>query len=159
MPVVSEHEVTASISVLGRREQVWDVLCDFGRAEEWVENTLEVLRYDVPAQLGATYDERARLSGIWTSVIRWTVTGFEPLVWLRMEGDGARAIRHLTLEYRVEQCDDVTEVSSTYSYLPRFGPIGALLKLLVRSNVVADQCRSLRTLAHVVESGSASDDS
>jgi hypothetical protein len=153
MPVEGEHRVTASITVLARPEPVWDVLCDFQRCAEWVENSLEVLQADAVAELGATFTERARLSGIFTCELRWTVSAFEPPTRLALNGEGARAIRDLELEYRLEEYGNATEVSSTYSYVPRFGPIGAALKLLVRSNVVADQSRSLRTLAHVVERG------
>jgi hypothetical protein len=153
MPLASEHRVTASITVLSRPELVWNVLCDFPRNAEWVENTLEVLHGDAVAALGATYTERARLSGVWTCELRWTVTAFEPPRRMQLQGEGARAIRDLGLEYVLEEVGDGSEVSSTYSYLPRFGPIGAALELVVRGNVVADQSRSLRTLSHVVEQG------
>jgi hypothetical protein len=151
VPLFSEHRVTATVTIHAAPERVWDVLCDFRNCADWVENTLEVLRGDVATGVGATYVERARLSGMWTSELEWSVTAFDPPTELHLMGEGTRAPKDLRLEYVLEPHGEDTEVSSTYSYLPRHGPFGALVQLIVKGNVVADQCRSLRTLAHVVE--------
>lgn len=145
------HLVTATVAVEADPEDVWHVLCDVHRYPDWLENTIEVRRGEVLDAVGSTYAERARLSGMWTAELVWTVTDFVRPTLLRMTGDGARPIRDLELEYRVERGDERTDVSSTYAYAPRFWPLGAVLQLVVRSNVVADQCRSLRTLARVAE--------
>jgi uncharacterized protein YndB with AHSA1/START domain len=133
--------------------RVWEVLCDATRFADWVENTIEVHRGEALQGVGSTYAERFRLSGMLTSDVQWTVVEFEPPGLLRMKGEGARAVRELELEYRVDAEGERSEVSSTYAYLPRFGVLGVLLQLIVRGNVVADQCRSLRTLAQVAEEG------
>lgn len=148
------HLVTASVTIDASPDAVWDVLCDVPRHADWVENTIEVLGGEPLTGVGDRFTERARLSGMWTSELRWSVTEFSRPTRLTLQGDGARPVRELTLAYDLDPGDASTEVSSTYSYVPRFGPLGALLQLVVRGNVVADQCRSLRTLAQVVETSS-----
>lgn len=145
--------MTATVTIDATPARVWAVLCDVTRYADWVENTIEVLRGDALDGVGSTYSERARLSGMLTSELEWTVVEFEPPTLLRMRGEGARATRHLELEYRIDAAGEGSEVSSTYAYVPGFGVLGVLVQLVVRGNVVADQCRSLRTLAQVAEEG------
>lgn len=151
MGLATQHRVTAMTTIAAPREYVWRVLCDMGRYEAWIENTLELLHADEVASLGATFEERARLSGFWTSVVHWTVMGFDPPSRLVFMGRGARGVRDLTFEVELEPLDGGTEIASTYAYVPRFGLLGTLLELVVRGNVVADQKRSLRTFALLVE--------
>jgi hypothetical protein len=133
---------------LGR---VWALVSDISRYADWVEPTIEVLRADDEIGLGACYEERTRLSGFWTATTRWTVTEFEPMARITLIGDGPSAVRALALELTLEANDEGTEVTSTYSYLTRFGLLGTLLELVVRGNVVNDQRRSLRTLSYLAE--------
>jgi uncharacterized protein YndB with AHSA1/START domain len=149
--VGSEHRVTAATTVAASLERVWTLATDMGRYQDWVESTIEVLRADDEMALGARYEERTRLSGFWTATTRWTVNEFEPMARIAFIGDGAPTVRGLTLELTFEASAEGTEVTSTYSYLMRYGLLGTLLELVVRGNVVNDQRRSLRTLSYLAE--------
>ena len=95
--------------------------------------------------------ERTRLSGFWTATTTWTVTECEPKERIAFEAHGAPAVRSLSLVVTLREQPEGTEVATTYAYALRFGVLGALLELIVRSNVVADQRRSLRTLSFLAE--------
>lgn len=149
----SEHRVTAETTVQASADRVWSLVCDMRHYDDWVESTLEVLSADEEIGIGARYVERTRLSGLWTATTHWTVTDFQPLRQLTFVAVGAPVVRDLVLELMLTPGDEGTDVASTYSYLTRFGPLGALLELIARGNVVNDQRRSLRTLSYLAERG------
>jgi carbon monoxide dehydrogenase subunit G len=149
--VASEHRVTAEITVAAPLDVVWTFVSDLAGYADWVETTIEVLSADDELCLGAAFEERTRLSGIWTATTRWTVTELQPSERVTFVGDGPKAVRALALELTLSANGATTEVTSTYSYRTRYGPLGALLELIVRGNVVNDQRRSLRTLSYLAE--------
>ena len=149
--MASEHRVTAATTVPATLERVWSLVCDMRHYADWVESTIEVLRADDEIGIGARYEERTRLSGLWTATTQWTVIELEPMTRVAFVAEGAPAVRSLGLELTLAAHDDGIEVASTYSYLTRFGPLGTLLELVVRGNVVNDQRRSLRTLSYLAE--------
>jgi uncharacterized protein YndB with AHSA1/START domain len=149
--VASEHRVTAATTVPAPLERVWSIVSDLHRYADWVESTIEVLRADDEIGPGARYEERTRLSGLWTATTQWTVTEFAPMERIAFVAEGPRVVRSLALEMTLERHEEGTEVATTYSYRMRYGPLGALLELVVRGNVVNDQRRSLRTLSYLAE--------
>ncbi len=151
--MASEHRVTAATSVPAPLERVWSFVRDMSRYADWVESTIHVVRADDEIALGASYEERTRLTGLWTATTRWTVTEFQPMRRVTFIAEGAPVVRSLELELTLEATDEGTEVASTYSYYMRYGLFGALLELVVRGNVVNDQRRSLRTLSYLAEHG------
>jgi uncharacterized protein YndB with AHSA1/START domain len=149
--VASEHRVTAETTVPAPLARVWSLVADLHRYADWVESTIEVLRADDEVAPGARYEERTRLSGLWTATTCWTITELQPGARIAFAADGVRAVRDLTLVLTLQQVAGGTAVTSTYAYLTRFGPLGSVLELVVRGNVVNDQRRSLRTLSHLAE--------
>jgi uncharacterized protein YndB with AHSA1/START domain len=149
--VASQHRVTAVTTIPASLERVWTIVSDMSGYADWIESTIEVIRADPEIALGAHYEERTRLSGFWTAATTWTVTDCQPNERISFVADGAAAVRSLALELTLRELKEGTEVATTYSYSLRFGPLGTLLELIVRSNVVADQRRSLRTLSYLAE--------
>ena len=151
--MASEHRVTAETTMHASTERVWSIVSDLSGYADWVESTIDVIRADPVIALGACYEERTRLSGFWTATTTWTVTDCEPNRRICFVADGAPPVHSLALELSLREVANGTAVATTYSYGLRFGLLGTLLELIVRSNVVADQRRSLRTLSYLAERG------
>jgi Polyketide cyclase / dehydrase and lipid transport len=62
-----------SILVDADAETVWALACAVLRYPEWVSVTLEILQCGNQVATGATYAERTRVLGPFTTVGRWTV--------------------------------------------------------------------------------------
>lgn len=149
--VAREHRVTASIEVHAPVEVIWDVLTRFSDYGDWLESTTEVLRADDDAVVGASFEERSRISGVWMATIRWTVTELHPQERLAFRGEGVRLLDGLGFAVDLTAEDDATALSLTLWYTPRYGAVGSALDVLTRSNVTNDQKRSVRTLAMLAE--------
>ena len=148
-----EHREFAATAVDAPVGEVWDLLCATERYDAWIESTTEVLATDGDARLGASFEERSRISGLWMATIRWTVTEFEPERRLAFEGTGVAVVTGLGFSVDLAPVDHATEVTLTLWYTPRFGPLGSFLELVTRSNVRNDQKRTVRTLASLAEHG------
>jgi uncharacterized protein YndB with AHSA1/START domain len=149
--VAREHREFASTTAAAPVEEVWRLLAATDRYAEWVESTVEVLRTDGAARIGASFEERSRISGLWMATIRWTVTELEVHRRLAFEGTGVAVLRGLGFSVDLEAVGDATEVTITLWYTPRFGPLGTFLDVVTRGNVTNDQKRSVRTLAFLAE--------
>lgn len=146
-----EHREFATTTVAAPAGTVWDLLCALDRYGEWLESTTELLATDGEARLGAIFEERSRISGVWMATIRWTVTEFEPLRRLAFEGTGVAVVTGLGFAVDLEAVGPATELTLSLWYRPRFGPLGTFLDWVTRSNVTNDQKRSVRTLAFLAE--------
>lgn len=151
--MTTDHRVTAFTSVSAPLDEVWGSLCNTSRYDEWVESTIHVVSSEGAARLGSIYEERTRLSGFWTASTRWEVVEFTPPHHLTFDGSGISAVSSIRIAFDVRETDSGTEVSSTYSYSMRFGLVGSLIEFGFKNNVTAEQRRSLRTFAILVESG------
>ena len=149
--VVQEHRESASISIDAPLDTVWELLCQLDRYVEWVESTLAFIASDGHAALGASYVERSRISGFWTATIRWHVVEIVPSLRIVFEGAGVAPVTGLGYSVEVAPDDDRTEFTLTLWYTPRFGPVGALVEMAVRSNVNAEHRRSVRTFSILAE--------
>jgi uncharacterized membrane protein len=149
--VAHEHREFAATTAAAPAEAVWALLVAMPRYDEWLESTTVVLASDDEARLGAGFEERSRLSGLWMATIRWTVTEFEPSRRIAFEGTGASVVSGLGFSVDLEAHGPATEVTLTLWYTPRFGPLGTVLERVTRANVTNDQKRSVRTLAFLAE--------
>jgi hypothetical protein len=149
--MTNEHRVTAGTDVHAPIETVWDFLCRFGDYADWLESTTKVLRADDEVAIGAGFDERSRLSGLWMATIHWTLTELEPLRRMAFHGEGVTMLDGLGFSVDLAGNGATTELSITLWYTPRFGVLGWALDVLTRSNVTNDQKRSVRTLATLAE--------
>ncbi len=146
-----EHRVTVATDVDAPIEVVWDLLCRFSGYADWLESTIEVLSFDDEAEVGAGFEERSRISGLWTATIRWTLTEVAPESRMEFRGEGVRVIEGLGFAVDVADRGEAVEVQLTLWYTPRYGPLGSALDVLTRSNVTNDQRRSVSTLATLAE--------
>jgi carbon monoxide dehydrogenase subunit G len=149
--VAREHREFVSTTVAAPIAAVWALVRRMDRYDEWIESTTELLRTDGEARLGAGFEERSRISGLWMATIRWTVTVCEPGRRLVFGGSGVAVLTGFGFAIDVEPLGEATEVTLTLWYTPRFGPLGTFLDVVTRSNVTNDQKRSIRTLAFLAE--------
>jgi hypothetical protein len=145
------HRVAAGVEILAPIEDVWALVCQLRRYDEWVESTIEVRSADEVAGMGARWQERSRISGVWLATIEWRVTEFVAPTRIAFEGTGVAMVRRLGFSIDLEAVAAGTHCELTLWYSPRFGPIGFLLDLLTRSNVTNDQKRTVRSLAFLAE--------
>jgi len=125
------------------------------RYGEWIESTIEVLEADPHMAVGASFEERSRVSGLFTATLRWTAREVEPLARIAFDGEGVTIVQGLGFAVDLSERGASTEFALTLSYTPRFGPIGSLVDWLTRSNVTNDQKRSVRTFAILAEDPSS----
>ncbi len=137
-----ETEIVASVDLPQPPTMVWEYLCDTTRYSEWVESTLKMIRVDGPARLGATYQERTRISGPWKSTTTWRVTEFDPPRRQVHEGVGVATAKDMTLELTLEPSGEGTHLTMTIRYTPRFGPVGVVIDRAVEGKVQRAQQRS-----------------
>jgi Polyketide cyclase / dehydrase and lipid transport len=149
--VNAEHLVTATTDAHAPTEVVWGLLCRFGDYADWLESTVRVLRADEEVALGAGFEERSRISGVWMATIRWTLTELDPFRRMAFHGEGVAVLDDLGFSVDLTDRGTSSELSITLWYTPRLGPLGWALDVLTRANVTNDQKRSVRTLATLAE--------
>lgn len=126
--MAAERRIVASVTVPAPQQKVWELVCDTSRYAEWVEDTVEVVRTDGSAAEGSTYDERNAILGPIKGSSRWTVVEHEPPRRSLHRGEGIPIASSLSIEMALQPVgDDATEVTLTFRYEPRFGPLGSLL--------------------------------
>ena len=142
-----EHRIAASATISAPQEKVWELLSDTSRYAEWVESTLEVVRTDGVARLGATYDERTRIAGPWKTSTHWRVTEFDPPHRQVHEGTGVGTVQGLG--YRVS-CFGQRRWDRALNHLsvtPRFGLLGVVIAKVVTGTITAEQRRGVASFA------------
>jgi carbon monoxide dehydrogenase subunit G len=109
-------------------ERAWVLISDTERYPEWVTGTDQVTRTDGPAREGSTYDERNTILGPIKGSSRWTVVEHEPPRLSVHRGEGIPIASTMSIEFALQPAGDAaTEVTLTFLYEPRFGPLGGLL--------------------------------
>lgn len=105
-------------------DEVWEVLEDVRRLEDWSPSTTAV---DAPARLtaaGDTFTQTVRVGGrSFTS--RWTVERFEAARRLTLSGRVAPGVR-VEMDEALREVPDGVEVCLTMRYDLPFGPLGRL---------------------------------
>ena len=150
--MAGRRSVTVSRVIPAPPEEIWRILDDTSRYAEWVEQTTQVTRNDGEAVVGATYDERNTVVGPIKGSSRWRVVERDPGRYSRHEGEGLPLVANVAIEFRTEPAGESTEVTSTLSYDPTLGPIGALIDKAAHSQTVAAQEKSLANLEELVRS-------
>lgn len=145
-----EKSVVASVDVHAPPEQVWEIACDTSRYAEWVESTLQVTRTDGPARLGATYDERTRISGPWKASTHWRVTEFDAPRRQVHAGEGVATAKDMAVIIELAPSGPNTHLTLTIRYTPRYGVIGAVIDRGIAGKLRRAQQRSANTFAALV---------
>jgi uncharacterized protein YndB with AHSA1/START domain len=151
MPTPSSIVTTTTIHA--PIERVWEFVCDASRYDEWVADTLQVLRADSPLVLGSTYEELTRIAGPWKAKTRWRVTEFEPPRRQVHAGEGVAIATDMTVAIELLPAGDETQYTLTVRYTPKFGVVGAIVDAAVRGTIKRSQQRSAEVLARLVGTG------
>lgn len=146
----SEQSVVVSADVPAPPEQVWAIACDTSRYAEWVESTLQVTSTDGPARLGATYDERTRISGPWKASTHWRVTEFDAPHRQVHAGEGVATAKDMAVIIELAPSGPNTHFTLTIRYTPRFGFIGAVIDRAIAGKLRRAQQRSANAFAALV---------
>jgi hypothetical protein len=153
----SEHRETAATTIAAPLDVVWDLVTDIARFPDWIESTLEIVHVDGGIALGASYVERSRISGFFTSTICWRVAQYEPRRRVEYTGSGVSVLSRLGYSVEIEPVGSATEFTLELWYLPRFGPLGSFMEVAARSNVNAEHRRSVATFSILAERRASGD--
>jgi uncharacterized protein YndB with AHSA1/START domain len=154
--VAAEHLVEASTTVAAPLAPVWRYLRRLDQYPEWIESSLELVRADPIAMVGAELVEHARVLGFFTATITWRVVDLEEEHRIVFEGSGVPTIGGLGFAVVLEPAEGSTEFTLTLWYTPKYGVLGSVIEFLAHGGVNADHKRSARTFAILAERASGS---
>ena len=145
-------QVTAQIHIDAPKEKVWDVLADLGGIYKWNPGVVRshstseqkqgvgATRHCDLQMMGGRLEERAVE---WREGEGYTIDVYESSLPMKNKVD-----------FSIEPADDGTRVSATVDYQIKYGPLGALLDVLVvRRQVKKGFTDLLAGLKHYVETG------
>jgi len=121
-------EVTVSEEVPIGREQVWALMSDLSRLEEWL-GLHEAWRSEVPSEIAAGIELSSIVSfkGM-RNRIAWTVEEFQPPSRISLVGDGKGGTKASLRLMAADAGDNVTkiELHSKFSNPALVGPLGRM---------------------------------
>jgi uncharacterized protein YndB with AHSA1/START domain len=118
--------VTASIHIDARPEEVWKLVMDPGRLDDWVTIHRGLGRVDAgPPRVGYKMDQHIHLRGVSLDV-HWTLVECDPGARAVWEGRGPARSRAHT-EYVLRSEDGGTRFDYRNEFRTPFGPIGAIV--------------------------------
>jgi uncharacterized protein YndB with AHSA1/START domain len=143
--------VTVSIDIAATPQEVWDVIMDPHKLEDWV--TIHRKLRDVsddPLKDQSEMDQQLCLRGVNFSV-KWTVVEFDPPHHAVMEGRGP-ARSHARIEDRLTEHDGGTRFEYINEFHAPGGPLGAAAsRVLVGGVPQREASRSLEQLKSLLE--------
>jgi uncharacterized protein YndB with AHSA1/START domain len=145
-----QTSIIASAVIPASPERVWQIAGDTSRYPEWVEGTLRMIHTSGPTRVGATYEELTRIAGPWKSVTRWRVTEWDPPRRQVHQGEGISTSKDTAVIIELSPAGQDTNFTLTVRYMPRFGPVGALIDRVVRGSITRSQQRSAQAFAALV---------
>jgi uncharacterized membrane protein len=144
--------VTASVEIDAPSDEVWDVVMDPDRLEDWVTIQRRLSRVsDRPLRQGSTLVQSLRLRGA-TFKVRWTVVDLDTGRAARWEGRGpARSKAHIV--YRLVSRDrGGTCFEYENEFEPPLGPLGAAASRALIGGVPEREAKaSLQRLKSLLE--------
>lgn len=118
--------VTASIHIAARPEEVWQLVMDAQRLDDWVTIHRGLGRVDTgPPRIGYRMDQHIHLRGVSLDV-HWTLVECVPCARAVWEGRGPARSRART-EYALQPKDGGTQFDYRNEFRTPFGPIGAIV--------------------------------
>jgi carbon monoxide dehydrogenase subunit G len=146
--------VTASTEIAATPAQVWDMIMDPDRLEQWVTIHRRLVRADEPPlQVGFRMDQQIHLRGV-NLQVHWTLVDCrrpELAVW---EGRGPARSRART-EYALEAQGRGTRFDYRNEFHPPLGPLGAVVsRALVGGMPEREAKRTLQCLRAYLERSS-----
>jgi uncharacterized protein YndB with AHSA1/START domain len=143
--------VTATIHIAASPQEVWDLIMDPNRLDDWV--TIHRRLRDAsanPLTGGAEMEQTLCMRGVHFNV-RWTVVEFDPPHRAVMEGRGP-ARSKARIEDRLAEHDGGTRFDYTNEFHPPGGPLGAAAsRVLVGGVPQREANKSLEQLKGLLE--------
>jgi uncharacterized protein YndB with AHSA1/START domain len=143
--------VTASIEIAAPQEEVWNIVMDPKRLEDWV-TVHRKLRHsdDGVAQVGYRMDQQIHLRGVSVDV-HWTLVECVPSKRAVWKGRGPAHSRART-EYVLRPTPDGTHFDYRNEFHAPLGPLGALAsRALVGGMPEREAVRTLERLRALIE--------
>ena len=142
--------VEREIDIAAAPEEVYAVLMDAGRLEDWVTIHVELVDApEPPLKKGSKLTQRLRLAGKCFTV-RWTVVENERARRVVWEGRGPMRSKASAI-YNLAPVGDGTRFSYTNEYELPGGPLGRLAGPVVGRATAGELDRSLERLRRLVE--------
>lgn len=142
--------VRTSIEIAATPQQVWDVIMDPARLDEWVTIHRRVGKVDTPLTQGGKMEQTLCLRGVPFGVT-WTVAEWDPPHHAVLEGRGPARSRARTQDDLVE-VDGGTRFDYVNEFNPPMGPLGAVAgKVLVGGLSAREANASLHKLKALLE--------
>jgi uncharacterized protein YndB with AHSA1/START domain len=148
---MSDNAVRTTIELAASPQEVWDVIMDANRLDEWVTIHRRVGKVsDNPLVEGATMDQVLCLRGV-PFKVKWTVKEAEPGKLAVMEGRGPARSKALIRD-ELEETEGGTKFVYVNEFNPPFGPLGsAAQRVLVGGIPEREAQTSLEKLKKLVE--------
>ncbi|HLM49142.1 MAG TPA: SRPBCC family protein [Solirubrobacteraceae bacterium] len=116
--------VVVDIDIAASPEQVWDVIMDPTRLDDWVTIHRRLGRHDAPFGEGATMEQTLCLRGV-NFKVKWTVVEWDPPHRAVMEGRGpARSKARIVDE--LSRRDGKTHFDYRNEFKAPMGPLGSV---------------------------------
>jgi uncharacterized protein YndB with AHSA1/START domain len=148
--------VSVSTEIAVPPEQVWEMVMDPGRLDEWVTIHRKLLYADEgPPRVGYKMDQQLHLRGVNVEV-HWQLVDCRPgerAVW---QGRGPARSRART-EYLLNAVDGGTRFDYRNEFRAPLGPVGAGVSRALGGGMQREAKRTLARLRAHLESGSAKD--
>ena len=143
-------KVEREIDIAAAPEEVYALLMDAGRLEDWVTIHVELVDApDAPLKKGSKITQRLKLAGKCFTV-RWTVVENERARRVVWEGRGPMRSKASAI-YDLAPAGDGTRFSYTNEYELPGGPLGRLAGPVVCRVTAGELDRSLERLRRLVE--------
>jgi uncharacterized protein YndB with AHSA1/START domain len=145
--------VTASIQIDAPPQQVWDMIMDPSRLDEWVTIHRRLIDADAgPPRVGFTMDQQIHLRGV-SLEVHWRLVDCRPAELAVWEGRGPAHSRART-EYVLTAEDGGTCFDYRNEFHPPLGPVGAIVsRALVGGMPERESKRTLERLRAHLEAG------
>jgi uncharacterized membrane protein len=138
--------VTASIRVAAAAEQVWSLVMDPSRLNEWVTIHRRLVRVDDgPPRVGYTMDQILHLRGV-NLEVHWRLVDCHPAERAVWEGRGPARSSART-EYVLQADDGGTRFDYRNEFRPPLGPLGAIVSRALVGGMPEREAK--RTLAQL----------
>lgn len=144
--------VCASIDIAASPQEVWDVIMDPHRLDEWVTIHRRLRDVsDAPLRDGSEMEQTLCLRGV-NFTVKWKVVEFDPPHVAVMEGRGP-ARSHARIRDELSERDGKTHFEYVNEFRPPGGPVGAAAsRVLVGGVPVREANTSLEQLKRLLES-------
>lgn len=146
--------VTASTQIAVAPEEVWEMVMDPARLQDWVTIHRRLVHADAgPPRVGYEMDQQIHLRGV-SIQVHWTLVECRPAEHAIWEGRGA-ARGHARTEYILTAEDGGTRFDYRNEFRPPLGPLGAIVsRTLVGGMPEREAKRTLDRLRAHLENGS-----